>query len=138
MSCKEKDTNASNTKLIQNPATGDSIPANAAELPVMSFQYDSYDFGEVIQDEVVTHNFQFTNTGKSDLIISSARGSCGCTVPEYPEEPIKPGGTGIIKVTFNSEGRKDAFNKTVYVTANTYPNENKLHIKGIIVVPGNK
>lgn len=137
ISCKEKDELA-NTKLVKNPATADSVPTNKEELPVMTFDYDTYDFQEILQDEVVSHNFKFTNTGKSDLIISSARATCGCTVPEYPQEPVKPGQTGIIKVTFDSKGKQASFNKTVTITANTYPSENKIYIKGIIVKPSDK
>ncbi|MBC8045958.1 MAG: DUF1573 domain-containing protein [Fimbriimonadaceae bacterium] len=134
-SAKEDDVS---TDIIKNPATADSSNIDKGNLPAMTFQYDSHDFGEIIQDEIVTHNFQFTNTGKSDLLISNARASCGCTVPEYPKEPVKPGKTGIIKVTFDSKNKKDAFNKTVTITANTYPNENKLQIKGIVIVPSDK
>lgn len=131
-SCKSDGSGVSN---IHNPGTGDTSEAQGKDLPVMTFEQDMFDFGDIKQDDVVTHNFKFTNTGKSDLIITNARASCGCTVPEYPKEPVKPGESGIIKVTFNSHNKKDAINKTVTVTANTYPSENKLQIKGIVVVP---
>ncbi|MBK8487548.1 MAG: DUF1573 domain-containing protein [Bacteroidetes bacterium] len=104
----------------------------------MLFERDIHDFGEIIQGEIATTEFKFSNTGKSDLIIASARASCGCAVPEYPKEPIKPGESGVIKVSYNSEGRKDAFNKTVTITANTIPNENRIKVKGIVVVPKDK
>lgn len=141
-SCKNDQSTAGddgklNTDLIQNPNTADGT-ADAANAPVMVFEKDIHDFGEIIQGEVANTEFKFTNTGKSDLIISSARASCGCTVPDYPKEPIKPGESGIIKVAYNSEGRKDAFNKTVTITANTIPNENRIKIKGFVVVPKDK
>ncbi len=137
-SCNNEKKDADNdgklpTDLINNPnsAQGEK-PENA---PAMVFAQDTYDFGEIVQGERVNHEFSFTNTGKSDLIISNAHASCGCTVPEYPKEPIKPGESGVIKVSYNSEGRKDAFNKTVTVTVNTFPNENKIYIKGVVIVP---
>lgn len=137
-SCKEKGDASTDTKLVKNPATADSIIATPDDLPQMTFEYDTWDFQEIIKEEVVSHNFKFTNTGKTDLLITSARASCGCTVPEYPKEPVKPGDFGIIKVTYNSDKANGAFNKTVYITANTYPNENKLHVKGIVITPGDK
>lgn len=122
------------TDLIKNPNTADGTAKND-DSPVMTFERDLHDFGEIFQGEVATTEFKFTNTGKSDLIISAARASCGCTVPEYPKQPIKPGESGVIKVSYNSEGRKDAFNKTVTITANTIPNENRIKVKGIVIAP---
>ncbi len=61
-----------------------------------------YDFGKTPEGTKVVHDFEFRNTGKKPLVISSAKASCGCTVPEKPEEPVKPGETGIIKVVFNT------------------------------------
>lgn len=136
--CKSEKDEKVSTDLVKNPATADTSNIDKSMMPVMTFDQDSYDFGDVKQGEKVTHNFQFTNTGKTDLIITSARASCGCTVPEYPKEPVKPGEKSIIKVIYNSEGRRDAFNKTVTITANTYPNENKLQIKGVVIVPNDK
>ncbi|HET8964494.1 MAG TPA: DUF1573 domain-containing protein [Chitinophagales bacterium] len=140
-SCKEekntKDDGLLDADLIQNSNSANgSVDADKA--PVMLFERDIHDFGEIIQGEIATTEFKFSNTGKSDLIIASARASCGCTVPEYPKEPIKPGESGVIKVSYNSEGRKDAFNKTVTITANTIPNENRIKVKGIVVVPKDK
>ena len=102
----------------------------------ITFEKDLHDFGEIIQGEKVNTEFKFTNTGKNDLLISDAYGSCGCTVPEWPKEPIAPGQSGVIKVQFNSANRSGLFNKTVTVVANTQPNSNsKLIIKGTIIVP---
>ena len=64
-----------------------------------------YNFGKVTDGEKVEYSYRFRNTGKNPLIVSSAVASCGCTVPEKPEEPIKPGETGFLKVVFNSKGR---------------------------------
>ncbi len=140
-SCKNEknaqDDDLLDTDLIQNSNSAEGT-VNTDKAPVMLFERDIHDFGEIIQGEIATTEFKFSNTGKSDLIIASARASCGCTVPEYPKEPIKPGESGVIKVSYNSEGRKDAFNKTVTITANTIPNENRMKVKGIVVVPKDK
>ena len=101
----------------------------------MTFERDKWDFGEIIQGEIVEYSFKFTNTGKSPLVITSAKGSCGCTVPEWPKEPIAPGQADYLKVTYDSNGRKDNFDKTVTITANTVPNTNQLFITGNVIVP---
>ena len=64
--------------------------------PKMTFTETSHDFGTITDGEIVTHTFEFTNTGEGDLIISEAVTSCGCTVPEYPKHPLKPGEKGKV------------------------------------------
>jgi hypothetical protein len=124
------------TDLIQNPATADSSAGTAAASSstgaVMTFEKTDHNFGTITQGEQAEYNFKFQNTGSQDLIIASASASCGCTIPEYSKEPIKPGGTGYIKVKFNSEHRLDGFEKAVTVTANTTPLETLLIIRGFI------
>jgi len=92
-----------------------------------------YDFGKVTDGEKVTYNYRFRNTGNKALIISSATASCGCTVPEKPEEPIKPGETGSLKVVFNSEGRVGPTHKEVTVISNAYPRFPVLQLKGEVI-----
>ena len=90
----------------------------------------SFDFGEMNQGDVVHHTFTFTNSGSNPLIITDAKGSCGCTIPTWPKEPIAPGGTGNIEVQFNSTGKKDIQDKTVTLTANTeQPTVLSIHAK---------
>jgi len=79
---------------------------------------------------VVKHIYKFKNTGTEPLIISNAKGSCGCTVPTWPKEPVPPGGTGELKVEFNSKGKPGPQSKRVTVTANTTPTETFLEISG--------
>jgi hypothetical protein len=79
--------------------------------------------------EVVEHTFRFTNTGSKDLVISSASASCGCTIPNWPKEPIAPGEKGEIKVEFNSNGKKDMVTKDITILANTNPVKTILQIK---------
>ena len=92
-----------------------------------------YDFGNATDGDKVAFNFRFRNTGKKSLIIASAVASCGCTVPEKPEEPIKPGDTGFLKVVFNSQGRVGPVHKTITVTSNAYPKFPLLELKGMVV-----
>lgn len=101
-----------------------------ASAPKMKFENESHDFGKITQGDVVHYDFKFTNTGKSPLIITNATATCGCTTPEYPHDPIKPGSTGVIKVTFNSAGKKGLQDKQITVTANTSPADNMVHLIG--------
>ena len=80
-----------------------------------------YDFGKVVEGQKVEHNYRFKNTGNKALVVSAATASCGCTVPEKPEEPVKPGETGFLKVVFNSKGRVGQVHKEVTVISNAYP-----------------
>lgn len=95
----------------------------------MSFEGETHDFGDINEGDKVKHIFKFTNTGAEPLIINSAKGSCGCTVPEWPKEPIPPGQAGEILVEFNSKGKKNKQTKTVTINANTDPNPTRLTIK---------
>jgi hypothetical protein len=85
-----------------------------------------------MEGERVSHAFTFTNTGKNALVISKAIGSCGCTVPEWPKEPIAPGAKGKIDVVFNSERRVGKASKDVTVYANTEPATSKVTLKGFV------
>lgn len=98
----------------------------------MTFAENEYDFGTVTEGEKVTHTYSFTNTGDEPLILSNARGSCGCTVPEWPREPIAPGGTGEVTVVFNSRGKGGDRNQRVTITANTEPAQTFLALKGTV------
>ena len=89
-----------------------------------------YDFGKVTDGEKVEYSYRFKNTGKNSLIISSATASCGCTVPEKPEQPVKPGETGFIKVVFNSQGRVGEVHKEVTIISNAYSAFPILQLKG--------
>lgn len=97
--------------------------------PVISFINKIWDFGTIIDGELVEHTFRFTNTGTKDLVISSASASCGCTIPKWSKEPIAPGEKGEIKVLFNSNGKKDMVTKDITILANTNPVKTVLQIK---------
>ena len=98
----------------------------------------SYNFGKILDGEKVEYSYRFRNTGKNPLIVSSAVASCGCTVPEKPEEPIKPGGTGFLKVVFYSKGRVGDVHKEITVTSNAYPRFPVLQLTGQVVAAGSK
>jgi len=94
----------------------------------ISFKEYSHDFGTIDEGDVEIHIFEFTNTGDEPLILDKCKGSCGCTVPQCPKEPIAPGATGTIEVKFNSKGKKNNQTKKVTVTANTDPGQTILTI----------
>lgn len=102
--------------------------------PTTSMVFDTYehDFGTMDEGDAVTHIFSFTNTGSEPLILDKCKGSCGCTVPQCPKEPIPPGGSGEIEVKFNSKGKKNAQTKTVTINANTDPGQTILKIKAFV------
>jgi len=139
--CKEEEKqNGVSTDIINVPATASSNgePAVAGTAPNMVFSEEKHDFGKIIQGEKVSYAFIFKNTGGSDLVISSAQGSCGCTVPSYPKDPIKPGAEGKIDVVFNSEGKSGQVQKTVTLVTNCNPSTKILTITSNISVPESK
>ena len=99
---------------------------------VIKFEKDEHNFGTIKQGDKVEYTFQFTNTGKEPLIITEAHGSCGCTVPEWPKQPIKKGEKGEIKVTFNSAGKQGMQDKTITITSNAADSPKVLHVKGTV------
>lgn len=138
-SCKKE----SQEQKIQDTSIEQSNASNAPEKPkvvdpnakfgTMEFAILEHNFGDISEDNIVETVFKFTNTGEADLVISNAKGSCGCTVPEYPKEPIVPGGTGEIKVSFNPKGRNGSQFKTVTLTTNTQKGIEIVHIKANVV-----
>ena len=112
---------------IQNPSVVSS------ESPIMTFDKNVHDFGTINEGETVSTLFKFTNTGTSDLIVVDARGSCGCTVPEYPKNvPIPPGGSGELLVSFNSSGNPNMQQKTVTISANTDSGRETVRIMAMV------
>ena len=91
---------------------------STGDKPKIHFTESEHDFGELVAGETVTYAFKFSNSGGADLIISNVRTTCGCTVSDFPKEPIKPGESGVIKLTFDSRGRQGYQNKTATVTSN--------------------
>jgi Protein of unknown function (DUF1573) len=120
-----------NSDMIHNPATAD-LPTDTNQLARITFEQAEFDFGTVKEGDVVNHDFKFTNTGKVPLTILKARSTCGCTIPEWPEEPIAPGASGVISAKFNTEGKSNNQTKRITVTANTYPNDNVVKLIGVV------
>ena len=101
-------------------------------LPAFEFSTTDHDFGTITEGDVVEYSYAFKNTGTVPLIIQNAQGSCGCTVPEWTKEPIPAGGTGFVKAKFDSSGKPNIQNKTVTVTANTWPKQTVLRFKAMV------
>lgn len=102
-------------------------------LPTLAFETTSHDFGTINEGQKVVHTYKFKNTGEAPLIIQSAQPSCGCTVPDWTKEPIPVGGTGFVKAEFDSNGKPGVNNKSITVTANTWPKTTQLNFKAMVV-----
>lgn len=113
-----------------NSKAGADNQANSADtakggVPVIAFDKMVHDFGRIQAGEVVEYSFKFKNTGSRDLLITRAEASCGCTVPDWPKAPIRPGDSAYIKVKFDSNGRPEGYTeKEIFVEANTDPSMN--------------
>jgi len=123
------------------PAVSSAAPSAAvdpATAPVMKFDQDSFNFGKITQGDSVVHQFNFTNVGKTPLIITDAVATCGCTKPEWPKGPIQPNAQGTIKVTFHSTGKSGLQDKMITITGNTAPAQTMVHLVGEVLVPTGK
>jgi len=100
--------------------------------PVFEFENEVIDYGDIAANSDGNRVFKFKNVGKSPLIITSVKGSCGCTVPTKPEEPILPGETGEIKVKY-ATNRIGPFSKTVTITSNAYEPTKVVKVKGRVL-----
>ncbi|MEI7980747.1 MAG: DUF1573 domain-containing protein [Bacteroidota bacterium] len=123
--------------VVNNPNSAGGT-SDQGSLPTMMYDETDHDFGRILEGETVSFSFKFTNKGKSDLVIADVSTSCGCTVPSYPKSPIRPGESGVIKVAFNSKGKRGYQAKNVVVVANTQPNTTLLRIKAQVVSPGSE
>jgi len=121
----------------QGAATTKPVDKNAPKFEFIGGE--THDFGNLTDQKDAEYVFQFKNTGKTPLIIANASASCGCTVPEFPKEPILPGKKGQLKVTFHTAGKSGPFDKAIYIQSNAPSNvagdRYELHIKGS-VTPG--
>ncbi len=133
-SCAPKKHNEADPEMINIGATANAHAPKGSP-PEMKFTEDVHDFGKISKGERVTYAFEFVNTGGSDLMISNAHGSCGCTVPDYPKKPIHPGEKGVVNVEFNSEGKSGKQEKTVTLTTNCVPNTQVITIRAEVLEP---
>lgn len=117
------------TDLVENPRSAENMNAsNLASLGHLQFDDTLHDFGTMKEGEMAEFEFTYTNTGKKAIIINEAKGSCGCTVPEYNSSPLQPDEKSKMKVTFNSQGKHGFNEKTVTITTNGNPSTYVLKI----------
>ena len=138
VSCEEQAASdeSANVETASQETSSSAITADNVELlSSIEFAEDAFDFGEITQGEKVEHTFMFKNTGENDLVIVSAKGSCGCTIPKWPKEIIAPGAEAEMYVIFNSDGKSGRQNKKVSVIANTEPATSVVVIRGNVIVP---
>lgn len=119
------------TVQAQTSEPSENFDANA---PAFKFEKEVIDYGKIKQNADGNREFVFTNVGGSPLIISNVKGSCGCTVPTKPEEPIMPGEKGVIKVKY-ATNRLGRFSKTVTITSNASEAKKVVRIKGEVLDP---
>lgn len=132
-SCNNKEQDGTvGSDVVNNTASANG--KTDADMPEIKFEEEEFDFGKITQGEIVSHAFTFKNTGGKNLIISGASGSCGCTVPHWPKEPIKAGETNKINVVFSSEGKSGLQDKTITIITNCEPATRVIRIKTEIIV----
>ena len=128
VSCKEDATKKLNKANVEKAKTQNK--ANREDAPVVKFEELVHDFGNLNEGDVVETTFKFKNTGKSELIITKIKGSCGCTVPSnWDRKPIMPGQESEFTVKFNSKGKPNKQQKTVTLTCNTNKGREVVRIK---------
>lgn len=109
-------------------------PEQKPEGPLPKFEFEAvdHDFGTITEGDVVEYTYKFKNAGDAPLIIQGAQGSCGCTASDWTKTPIPPGGSGYVRAKFDSNGKPNIQNKTVTVTANTWPKQTVLRFKAMV------
>lgn len=130
--CNHSDGKHLSTDLVTNPK---SAQGAAEKQAVIKFDKTEYDFGKILQGEVVSCTFHFTNAGDAPLLITNVDKSCGCTASEYSREPIAPGESGLVKITYDSKGHHGFQSKTLVVRANTNPAQTVLRVKAEVRTP---
>jgi|688.fasta_scaffold222239_2 hypothetical protein len=95
------------------------------------FETSSHSFGNIIEGQIATYEFKFTNTGTEPLELTNVRASCGCTTPKWPRELIQPGQTSVVRAEYNSSGRPGTFSKNIFVTSNA--GQSTLTISGNVI-----
>jgi hypothetical protein len=129
--CEDKSTKdpKETSPQADSTALANVTPEDTANMAKFKFEESEYDFGDIKEGDVVKHIFKFTNVGANELVISDARGSCGCTIPSFPKKPIAAGESGEIEVQFSSKNKSGVNQKTVSIIANTFPEVTTISIK---------
>lgn len=117
--------------IIRSPVDADEV-MDTVNIPKMVFESKRYEFGTVNEGDIVRHDFKFTNEGKIPLVITRAKSTCGCTIPEWPKEAIPPGEGGVISVRFDTKNKTDKQGKPITIIANTYPKDTYLQLSGFV------
>lgn len=116
---------------VASAMVSNKISAQTTNGPKIDFKKETHDYGNIKNGANGTCTFEFTNAGNAPLIISNAVGSCGCTIPAWPKEPIAPGAKGVITVKYDTK-KPGEFNKNVTITSNSSEGPNK-----VIMIKGN-
>jgi hypothetical protein len=136
LSCGNNSSHGLSVADIKNPAKPEGVDKQQqANMPEILFDNLTYDFGKVIQGEILSYTFHFKNVGKSSLLISSIEASCGCTTSSPPKAPVKPGEKGEISITFDSKYKNGETISYLLVIANTYPSNTMLTVKAHVITP---
>ncbi len=118
------------------PAPANAAPAAAPQVDPdageFKFKEETHDYGEVPEGPLAETDFEFKNVGKKPIVITEAHGSCGCTVPKWPSEPIMPGKKGVIHVAYTTQGRQGMIMKDVTINSNAKQSPMVLHIRGTV------
>ncbi len=132
---KEIEAGSNISDIIRNPVT-ETEEVDTVNIAKMVFKEKRYDFGTVNEGDIIRKEFEFTNEGKVPLVITKAKSTCGCTVPEWPKEPIQPGKGGKISVRFDTKNKTERQGKPITIIANTYPKETYLQLSGFVTPKG--
>lgn len=130
VSCSTNASTNDNNTSVKTESTESVEATDVTEFAVVEVESDTYDFGVVNEGEKVKHEYVFTNTGSTPLIINSVRASCGCTTPNYPKEPIKPGEQSKIEVVFDTSNQPGMQHKVITMLSNTEESQTIFHLKG--------
>jgi hypothetical protein len=121
ISCTSTDKPSTQTEATRDSLNKAAMSDSSNYTTIQWIDTTTQDLGKIKEGSVVEISWKFKNTGNKPLIISDARGTCGCTIADKPEKPIAPGEEGVIKAKFNSQGQAPTVTKTVSVDANTKP-----------------
>lgn len=110
-----------------------AAPAIDKDAGIFKFKEETHDYGDVPEGPKAECDFEFKNVGKKPIVIKEAHGSCGCTVPQWPQEPILPGKKAKIHVVYNTEHRPGPISKTVTINSDAQQQPMVLNIRGNVI-----
>lgn len=116
------------TSIIHNPNSAEGYNADE-KMPIIKFEKQLHDFGNLTMGENISYSFKFTNVGNADLVINNCEATCGCTVPDFPKDVIAPGQSSYVTVAFRSADKAGQQLQEVTVVSNAHPSRTKLRIQ---------